>query len=451
MHRSVVIARGDAFDVVASVVGLDRAFRAEHHAGGHRRFAAGVADVVTLQTLRWLVQVQHFGQGIETCGNMLPVGQSCTQGLLGIGDRQLLPACPGPTDPVTDGQFATAQLVDGCDQGRKVFVNHIDDQLARQVAFGTADVVLTEKRRHDFRYVFFNTHLREEVLAPQHSPAAHADQVHAGTAGIDERRDHVDIARTAFHALLILDPAQQRDLVAQLGGTLEFEVDRRLLHGDRQFVRQRIAAPLEEHHRVPYVFGVDFGLHQTDARCLAAFDLVLQARPRAVLVIAVFALAYEKGFLQQAQAFANRPGAGIRTEVLTLGLFRPAMDAQARECAVREKDVGVGFVVAQQNVVGRPPLLDQRLLKQQGFGFIGRDRRFDLGDTRHQGRGLGGEPGLAKVARQTTLEVLGLADVEQARIAVEHAIHTGTPTDRRQKGAWIKGFSHVQRLASTMP
>ncbi|MCY1367647.1 hypothetical protein D9M69_545910 [compost metagenome] len=159
----------------------------------------------------------------------------------------------------------------------------------------------------------------------------------------------------------------------------------------------------------------------------------------------------EKRLLQQAQAFADRAGTRIRPEILALGLFRAAMNAQARKLSVGEKDVGVGFIVAQQDVIGRAPFLDQRLLKQQGFGFVGGDRRLDLGDTRHQRGGLGGKPGLAKVARQAILEVLRLADVEQPRFAVEHAVHTRAPANGRQKGARIKGVVHFQRLASTMP
>ncbi|MNP24049.1 hypothetical protein D3C76_1167850 [compost metagenome] len=140
---------------------------------------------------------------------MLTIGQACAQGLLGIGHRQLLPARARAAHPVTDGQFATTQLIDGRDQRSEVIVNHVDDQLVRQVALGTADVVLAKKRRHDFGHVLFNTDLREEVLAAQHPPTTHTDQVHTGTTRIDECRDHIDITRSAFHALLILHPAQQ--------------------------------------------------------------------------------------------------------------------------------------------------------------------------------------------------------------------------------------------------
>jgi hypothetical protein len=67
---------------------------------------------------------------------VLAVGQARAQRLLGIGHRQLLPARARAAHPVADGQLATTQLVDGFDQCRKVFVHHVDDQLARQVALG---------------------------------------------------------------------------------------------------------------------------------------------------------------------------------------------------------------------------------------------------------------------------------------------------------------------------
>ncbi|MNG19051.1 hypothetical protein D3C84_1031700 [compost metagenome] len=87
MHRSVVIPRRHAFDVVAAIIGFDRAFRAKHHARRHGRLAAGMADVVALHTLWWFVQVQHFCQCIETCRDVLTISQACAQRLLGIGDR----------------------------------------------------------------------------------------------------------------------------------------------------------------------------------------------------------------------------------------------------------------------------------------------------------------------------------------------------------------------------
>src|SRR5207253_9240619 len=104
MHRRVVITRRHAFDVVATIVGFERAFRAKDYAGGHRSLTTGVTDVIALQTLRWLVQTQYFSQRLEPRSNMLAVGQTGAQCLFGVSHGQLLPACPRTTNPMTDGQ-----------------------------------------------------------------------------------------------------------------------------------------------------------------------------------------------------------------------------------------------------------------------------------------------------------------------------------------------------------
>ncbi|MNQ91237.1 hypothetical protein D3C85_1066090 [compost metagenome] len=335
---------------------------------------------------------------------------------------------------MADGQLATAQAVQRGGDGLEVFVHHVDDQFAGQVALRAGQVILGKKRRHDLSCLFLDAHLREEILAAQHPPTAHTDQVYASTARVDEGGHHVDIAASPLHALLVLHATQQGDLVAKLCGSLELQVHGRLLHGGIQFIGQLVTAPFEEHHRVAHVFGVHLRVDQADARPLTALDLVLQARPGAVLEIAVFALADLKGLLQQAQAFANGAGAGVRAEVLALLLLGATVDGETGKFGIRQKHIGVGFVVAQQDVIRRPPFLDQRLLEQQCFGFIGDDGGFDLGDTPHQSRRLGCQAGLAKIAGQTLLQVLGLADVQQARLVVEHPIDAGAAAASGQKG-----------------
>nr|GFD20422.1 hypothetical protein [Tanacetum cinerariifolium] len=195
------------------------------------------------------------------------------------------------------------------------------------------------------------THLREKVLAAQYATAAHADQVDARTARVDERGHDIDIARSAFHALLILHASEQTNLIAQFGGVLEVEVHRRLFHERVQLVGQGVAAALEEHHGVTHILGIHLGLDEADTRCLATLDLVLQTGPCAVLIEAVLALTHMKSLLQNAQAFTNGTGAGIGTEIPALGLFRAAMNAQPRKLTIGQMHIRVGFVVAQENVV----------------------------------------------------------------------------------------------------
>jgi hypothetical protein len=85
VHGGVVVARGDAFDVVAPVVGLQWPFRAENHAGCHGRLATGVADVEAFQPARLLIHIQRFGQCLEPCSQMLTARQSRAERLFGVG------------------------------------------------------------------------------------------------------------------------------------------------------------------------------------------------------------------------------------------------------------------------------------------------------------------------------------------------------------------------------
>src|SRR5690606_6775148 len=123
------------------------------------------------------------------------------------------------------------------------------------------------------------------------------------------------------------------------------------------------AAPFEEHHRMTHVLSIFLDIHQPHAGRLATLDLVLQARSGSIAVEAVFTLTNEKGLLQQAQAFADRTGTRIRAEVASRFLFRAAMNTQTREITAGEEDIRIGFIVAQEDVVGGAPLFDKRLFK----------------------------------------------------------------------------------------
>ena len=65
-HGGVIIATGDAFDVVTAVVGLESALGGHYHAGGDRRFTQGVADVEAFQSCRDAVQLKQFLEVFKT-------------------------------------------------------------------------------------------------------------------------------------------------------------------------------------------------------------------------------------------------------------------------------------------------------------------------------------------------------------------------------------------------
>ncbi|MNO52787.1 hypothetical protein D3C76_432150 [compost metagenome] len=324
----------------------------------------------------------------------------------------------------------------------------IDDQLGGQLALVVAEIVLAKESQHDFTHLLLDADLREEILAAQHPSAAHADQVHAGSARVDHGGDHIHVAAAALHALLILHTTQDGDLVAQHRSLLEVQAHGGLLHSGSQFLGQRIAAPFKEHRRMAHILGILLGAHEADARPLAALDLVLQARPGAVAEVAVLALPHEERLLQQVETLANRTCAGIRPEVATFLLLRATMDGQSRVLVLAgEEHVGIRLVVAQQDVVRRPPFLDQRLLEQQRLGFVGGDGGLDLGDLRHQCGGLRRQAGLAEIAGEPLLEVLRLADVEQPGVHIEHAVDARPPAAGGQECSRVEPRAHfsVQR------
>ncbi|MCY1415477.1 hypothetical protein D9M71_309610 [compost metagenome] len=119
------------------------------------------------------------------------------------------------------------------------------------------------------------------------------------------------------------------------------------------------------------------------------------------------------------------------------------MDAQARKVAVTEMHIGVGLIVPQQDVVGRPPFLDQRLLQKQRLGFVGGDGRFDLGDLAHQRGSLGRQAGFAEVAGQTLLEVLRLPYIKQFAAGIEHPVDTRTSAAGGEESTGIEGVGHL--------
>ena len=72
-------------------------------------------------------------------------------------------------------------------------------------------------------------------------------------------------------------------------------------------------------------------VNDADAGRRAALDLVLQARPRAVAEVAVFAVANEEQLLQFIQRLAHRASARVRPEVTPFALARAAVKFAAAE------------------------------------------------------------------------------------------------------------------------
>ena len=90
-----------------------------------------------------------------------------------------------------------------------------------------------------------------------------------------------------------------------------------------------------------------------------------------------------------------------------------------------ELDVGVGLVIAKQDVVARLVGLDQIVFEQQGLGFAARDGGLDPGYLGHHQPNAGAGMRFLKIARDPLFKVAGLADIDHMVEPVAHHIHAG--------------------------
>ena len=85
----------------------------------------------------------------------------------------------------------------------------------------------------------------------------------------------------------------------------------------------------------------------------------------------------------------------------------------------RELDVGVGLVVAEQDVETRLALLDEVVLEGQGLLLIGNEDVVEIDGLAHEGAGLGvGLVGFKQVRANARTEVLRLADVDDLALRI---------------------------------
>ncbi len=89
-------------------------------------------------------------------------------------------------------------------------------------------------------------------------------------------------------------------------------------------------------------------------------------------------------------------------------------------------DVGIGFVVAQQNVVTRLLLLDQVVLERERFLLVVDDDVIEIDGLAQQRPGLGVFAGaFQEIRTHSRAQVIRLADVDDLAIGILVEIHAG--------------------------
>src|SRR6266852_4722246 len=419
-QSAVVVARRHAFDVVATVFPRAHVHAIVHYTGRHRSLAHRVAHVETFDALHGVRQDQRFAQRRESRFLSAVLGELRIQGLERVLAGSFEPSAALGRWPRINAHAALRVF-------RERSLELVDVELFaydQRRWYRALQVVLRDKRRQDFLRIAPLGILRKEAPVTELPAAAHHHQVDAGEPVLHGDRDDIDIdVRAGVGVLALADLDEGLDLVA---------VDRRflvaprvgsLLHAGLEPLEGGVAAALEIELRALDVFRVGGRADTAHAGRGAASDLIEEAGPRAVLEDRVFTGAQPEHSLQEPDALAQRAGVRKRTEVLMGLVHRAAVKAEPREIPAAHHQVGIGLVVAEQDVVAGAERLDEIVLEDQRLRLGARDRDLDRSHLRQHHGDARSVLRFLEIGRDPLFQVARLADVERLTFRADHPVH----------------------------
>ena len=165
-----------------------------------------------------------------------------------------------------------------------------------------------------------------------------------------------------------------------------------------------------------------------DAGGRATPDLVFEAGAAARLQLPIPADPKRQDRLQETEGLLRRGAGGIRAEMACAVLFRTAYELKAGEgFGGIDPDVVVGFVVPEIDVVARPVLLDQVVLKDQRLLFRPGENEIEIPDSGNEEGDHRPRVGAGEIGPDPRLQVPRLPHVENLPGAVPHQIDAGAP------------------------
>ncbi len=274
--------------------------------------------------------------------------------------------------------------------------------------------------------------VEEEGLPPEQPALAHEEELHARLRALAHDAHHVLVLLLGGDHLLPLAHGVERlHPVAQHRGALELHLLRGGLHLPGEASREVVALALQEALHVLHGGRVALAGLPAGAGRVAAVDVVLQARPRQGAVDLDAARAEREQLPHQPERLAHRGGGIERPEVARPVLLHPPGHHQPRELLVgRELEERIVLVVAEDDVVAGPVLLDQRGLEDHRLELVGGDDVLEVPDVADEGVGLGiAGAGLLEVRADTAPQRGRLADVDDLALGVLVEVDPGPVRD----------------------
>ena len=391
LHGGIVVGAVHVLQLEAAIVPLEGLCVDVHHHGGHDVVGALVGDVVGLDAPGGRVQIQHPAQQLHQLALPLLPGGPALHLLHRVFVGQADEIHLGP--PLGGDQLHPVPRLLGqkAHQGHRVLQLAGQEDLPGQAA--PAAVVLPHQGGEDVRPVLLHGCLDElPVLGRQ--LALHIVEHHkAAPGGLPlVEAHHVGVRQGARHHLLPL--AQQLDgleAVPQLGGLLEAQLLRRLLHLGQQLLPHLLELPLQQAHRLVDGLPVAGLIHLLPAVAVTLAHVVIQAGPLLSDVSGELPAARGQlqGDAQGVDDILGAPPAAVGAEVPRPVLRRPVGQGEAGVGLLhRQADVGVALVVLEQDVVVGLVALDEGVLQNQRLKLRVGHNHVEVVNLAHHGPGL---------------------------------------------------------------
>jgi len=243
---------------------------------------------------------------------------------------------------------------------------------------------------------------------------------------VAEDVDVVAVGRS--DALLLLHLVHGDEQVAIFCCELELLGGRGRLHARFERAAELLLASFEKQLRIAHGFAIFLGRSQAfDAGAEAALDVVLQAGTGMIARKIDLATGQQERAVEQVRDAVRQIAWEVRTVVGAAILAQPAGDEDLGiAIGQRELDVGVGLVVAQQDVEARLALLDEVVFQRQRLAFVVDQDVVDIDGLAHQRAGLRiGLRGFEQIGAHSRAQVLRLADIDDLALGVLVQVHAG--------------------------
>ena len=256
------------------------------------------------------------------------------------------------------------------------------------------------------------------------------EQIHGQQPGFEVIAEDVGIVVLlgGGDALFLLQLVHRRELIAQpCGGFKLFS-----LGGGQHACLQRafeVGVPsFQKQLRVADGRAIGLGRRESlHAGAQAAMNVVLQAGARMIALQIDLAAGDEKAAMDQLDdaigEVAGKVGAVVGRSVLAQAAGHKDF---GKAVGQRQLHVGIGLVVAQQDVEPRMALLDEVVFQSQRLVLVGHQDVVQIDGLAHQRAGLCiGLRGLQQVGAHARAQVLRLADVDDLALGVLVEVDTG--------------------------